>query len=287
MRNIQPIQAEKLFNYQARFANLRLSEIFVGPNDDVILYLNNTEAYPRLLQTHDHRNSYKICHYQNGTLGDIELSEVPLGNFAVQPLSGKSYLIAPLQQAPTDSATVINHRGDIVQRLFFGHDTQNVQITETDKIWVGFGDEAFMRSEQHVGLAVFDASGEMLHSYTKDWCDGLNVVSDSVVWYQNYNGLTKIVDADIDTTFETNIGPRSRYFAVTEDTVMFQSSRATSPPYLTILELGGGSAAKDFYPVDSKGERIPIRQSAARGSKFFFVDSTSLYVLDLKSISSI
>lgn len=147
------------------------------------------------------KNDWTIKVIKGNSVETVELKDVPLIPTEVDSFSDGSLLIAQVRCLKDGkyierNARRYNPNGQLIEAFTLGDGISNVQIDETDTIWVSYFDEGIFGNfgwEQPMGnegFIAYDINGEKLWgagSYGIVDCYALNVVSSKEVYFYYYD----------------------------------------------------------------------------------------------------
>ncbi|WP_338472883.1 hypothetical protein R4Z10_09240 [Niallia sp. XMNu-256] len=182
---------------------------FVGgqiTKDGVLLLIESSLKEIDFFQRPIPKNNWTIRMIKGETIETINLKNVPLIPSEVDVFSDGSLLIVQSRCRKDGhyierNARRYNSNGELIEAFTLGDGISQVQIDETNTIWVSYFDEGIFGNfgwEQPIGsdgLIAYTMNGSKLWS-ARDYeicdCYGLNVVSSNEVYFYYYDDLNLV-----------------------------------------------------------------------------------------------
>lgn len=227
---------------------------------------------------------------ENENLIEIDKSEES-GYSILQKLPDNHWLVANRNARGNHvkNGSIVDAYGKCTGRLALGDGIQQMQVTDSGAIWVGYFDEGVYGGDplSHSGFVGFDKDGsktfdflEFAHQFQLEPisdCYAFNVISDSEIWMYYYAGnvLLKITDGVLDQKIAGL--PALSDFAIANDSILFAKLREQT------LELANLRTKKStvLEPVDEEDRPINFISACARKNRLCLADQKSLYYIDL------
>lgn len=315
---LAPLVSTKLFSFADPMEGFSIARFEVGPNDDPLILVDNLSHWPREGPlSHADREEYlrfeammesnkkllaagegrfKIIHFNNGDLVDVDISQSVRDPLQLQPLGADHYLLCARLSSDSgkinENGIVIDRSGNVVERLVLGCCIEAMKTTKNGNIWTCYFDEGVYSDDpiSQKGVGCFDRHGKHLYpdeynSIFADWCYNINVEADDSVWFSpSMTGLVKIENFMVKTiSAEQHAG--LGVFAIFGEHALWAPSypNIAAVDFFVISNLKT-SGNKYFQAVDDDGQVIKHEYYAACGSKMYFVANHDVYVIDLEDI---
>lgn len=244
-------------------------------------------------------NRFSVHYPLDGEWRRLELEETTENYHSLQPL-GREHWLLVRGRADGDedqNAAVYDASGQRLWSFHAGDGIEHVQVTETGKIWIGYFDEGIFGDTNlgPSGLACLDDHGHILFRYDSLCgpkglpfiadCYAMNVCSAQETWLYYYTDfpLVRLVDAKPAEVWRNVPKSGSHAFAVGRGQVLPCGSYRERNT-LFLLDLGSMSLQK-ITPLDEFGHPLKGFRGIGRRTRLFLFTPTSLYYLDINSLS--
>lgn len=210
----------------------------------------------------------------------------------IQRLPGDLWLLANRngRKADTKNGSIFDQYGKCLGRLSLGDGIQDLQVTESGAIWVGYFDEGVYGGDplSHSGFVCLREDGSKTFDFLSlaldqklepiSDCYAFNAISDDNVWMYYYTGnvLVNIQDGNV----VTQLGglPALYKFAISADALLIADLKIQR---LKRIDLQS-KQIEVLEPVDENNKPIKFVEVCARKNRFCLSDDTFLYYIDLK-----
>ena len=309
---MRQVEASRILDITNMLAGWHLVNVSIGPyTDPIFLTLeknpDNTSRTGKKANWHASRTRYphhfRIYHSIAETDGFVEIIDLPqtsqFFHFA-QPLGSESWLVAQAwglehhhaSSGGVHNAFVYSTNGQLQSSFYVGDGIEDIQIDESNALWVSFFDEGVLKGGEPAGegLVCFDATGQLIYAHNSSekapfilTCYAMNVSSQKEIWVYSYTDfpLVRLLDRQIDRIWE-NVPGYYHAFAINGKKVLFANTykHGMTLPLVDLHTM----RVEELVAVDEEGDPVSFYHACGRGSLLYLVTEQSLFRLDLDTL---
>lgn len=301
------VPAGLLFDTAAVARGRHVVAVAAGPRNDVaVLSLNAPLDYRRsdpggagFPKRHaDRPNSYQIDHYQAGEWASVTLPATRENFHHLQPLAGGWLLVRGRAAGDADrNAHLYGPDGTPVGAFHAGDGIAHVQVTEADRVWVGYFDEGVFGDTAlgRAGLACLDTSGRVNLRFNDlaaggavpdiADCYAMNVASDREVWVYYYTEfpLVRLVDGRVADVHRRPGVTGGHAVAVSGRHALFAGGYSHRSR-LTLADLTTGRV-REVIPAIPTGRRLGSFSAIGRGGRLYLLTGAEVYAINMDDLT--
>jgi hypothetical protein len=191
------------------------------------------------------------------------------------------------------NATIFDDYGTSIISFHLGDGIENLQVSESGDIWVGYFDEGvYGHTIGGSGLSCFNSKGEQVFDFSNfswgkkdipliDDCYALNVVSNDEIYCYYYSDfpLLNLKNMKDYRVFNKLKIQGSKAFAVWRDHILFGPTYNNDKIYSYSLR---DKSTIAFKPVNENGKKLRDFDVVGRNSILYLIDEKDIYRTDLR-----
>lgn len=237
----------------------------------------------------------RVWYRQDARWSSADLTvELPYGH--VQRVSPDNWLVVVSRaREPEHNAALFSSAGAVLRTFHAGDAIEDAQVTADGRVWLSNFDEGVFSeaSDLSEGLICVDLLGRPVFRYSSVVsdpdvsiadCYAINVVSEEEIWLCPYTDfpLVQLKDGEIVHVWKGLAPPGAHAFAVHESRALFGPGYSGNT--FTLLDLTRRTQ-QPLRVVTERGRVVGQRFiHRARGSRFYVIDDSRLYQLDLAQL---
>lgn len=240
---------------------------------------------------------YDIYHFNNDQVQTYTISLVRKLFNHIQRIN-EGWLLADSRADDENirNATIFDDYGNSMSSFHLGDGIENLQVSESGDIWVGYFDEGvYGQTVGESGLSCFNSKGKQIFTFTDfsmekkdipsiDDCYALNVVSNNEIYCYYYSdfpllNIKNMSEYRIYNNFKIK---GSNAFVVWKEQVLFGPTYSNDK--LLYSYFLRDKSVTTYKPVNRSGEILRDFKVIGRKSKLYLVDERDIYGIDLKEL---
>lgn len=236
---------------------------------------------------------YDIYHFNNQEIHKYTISSVKSFHH-IQRLNNNWLLVnGRAEDQKVQNATIFDDYGTSIISFHLGDGIENLQVSESGDIWVGYFDEGvYGDTVGGSGLNCFNSNGERVFDFSDfsrgkkdipiiDDCYALNVVSnDEIYCYYYYDfPLFNLKNMRDYRVFNELIIQGSKAISVWGDNILFGPTYNNDNLHLYSLR---DKSTITYKPVNENGEILKDFEVVGRNSIMYIIVENDIYRIDLR-----
>ena len=256
----------------------------------------------------DAPQSYRVLAYDGRTgncIVDFFAREEKYNIHLVQPLLD-GFLLACVRshwRSEVDiehNGRLYNRSGQLEKELILGDGIEDLQVTSSGRIWVGYFDEGvfgnfgWKHPRGASGLVSLDSTGALTYEFAPppgldamDWCYAINARSDSELWCFCATNLplVQIRESQVVGSWELPV-TASDAFAISDDAALFRGGYNESHTYhLCTFAPNTLRRVATFSLVSGARKPIAADRVVGRGDRLFLLAGRDIYRVSVSDVA--